>query len=152
MFTRQEASAIKRQFWTRLGLYMKPIPSSWHEKVNWLNYKTGIKDIFFRLNADTKLAAIAIEFHHSDHIIRQIFFDHFVAMKAMFLRELGEGWDWVQNAHDEHGKPIALIQIQLPGVNVLNEQDWPALIAFFKSGLVALDRFWGDVKDSMEGW
>jgi hypothetical protein len=152
MYSKQEATAIKRKFWTTLGMYMKPVPSQWHEKVNWLNYKTGIKDIYFRMHADNKLATIAIELTHSDPLIRQIFYDHFVAMKTMLHEALGEEWDWKNNCHDEHGKPIGLIQTKLMGVNILDEKHWPDMISFFKPRLIALDAFWGDVRDSMEGW
>ena len=151
MYSRQEAAAIKRKFWTTLGMYMKPVPSAWNERVNWLNYKTGIKDVFFRMHADHKLAIIGIELHHSDAIIRQIFFDHFVAMKKMLHRVLGEEWEWHESMHDENGKPVSLIQTRLTGINIMDEQYWPILISFFKPRLIALDQFWGDIKDSMEG-
>jgi Domain of unknown function (DUF4268) len=152
MYTKQEASAIKRKFWTTLGLYMKPVPSAWHEKVNWLNYKTGIKDVYFRMHADNKVARISIELTHGDSMIRQIFFDHFTAMKGMLHVTLAEEWDWIPEAIDEWGKPVSLIQTELPGINVMNEKTWPDIIAFFKPRLIALDSFWGDVKDSMVGW
>lgn len=152
MYSKQEAAAIKRKFWTTFGLYMKPVPSPWHEKVNWLNYKTGIKDVFFRMHTDNKLATIGIELTHSDPIIRQIFYDHFVAMKTMLHEALGEEWDWINHWHDEHGKPISLIQTKMTGVNIMDEKHWPGMISFFKPRLIALDAFWGDVRDSMEGW
>ena len=152
MYTRQQAAAIKRKFWTTLGMYMKPIPSVWHEKVNWLNYKTGIKDVFFRMHADNRKAIIRIELIHSDPLIRKIFNDHFLAMKTMLHEALGEPWDWDENALDEWGRPRAEIRKELTGVSVMEEKYWPDLIAFFKPRLIALDTFWGDVKDSMEGW
>jgi Domain of unknown function (DUF4268) len=152
MYSKQEASAIKRKFWTTLGQYMKPVPSAWHEKVNWLNYKTGIKDVFFRLHADNKTARISIELNHGDALIRQIFFDHFIAMKGLLHAALQEEWQWIPEAIDEWGKPVSLIQKEMPGINLMDEKSWPALIGFFKPRLIALDSFWGDVKDSMEGW
>jgi hypothetical protein len=131
---------------------MKPVPSSWNEKVNWLNYKTGVKDVFFRIHADNKVASIGIELNHADDMIRKIFFDHFVAMKGMLHETLGEEWDWIEKAFDENGKPVSLIQTKLTGVNIMDQQCWASLITFFKPRLIALDQFWGDVKDSMEGW
>jgi hypothetical protein len=128
------------------------VPSAWHEKVNWMNYKTGIKDIYFRMHADNRLATIGIELTHGDSLIRQIFYDHFVAMKRMLHKALGEEWNWINNVLDEHGKPISLIQTQRVGVNIMDEKHWPEMISFFKLRLIALDAFWGDVRDGMEGW
>jgi hypothetical protein len=152
MYSKQEAAAIKRKFWTTLGRYMKPIPSTWQENVSWLNYKTGIEDIFFRMNADNKHAGIAIEITHNDSLIRQIFYNHFVAMKSMLHHALGEDWDWMEEAYDEYGHSISLIQTKRIGVNIMDEKHWPEMISFFKPRLIALDAFWGEVRDSMEGW
>ena len=152
MYTQQEASAIKRKFWTTFGIYMKPVPSAWQEKVNWLNYKTGIKDVFFRLHADHKLARICIEITHKDPMIRWIFYDHFTAMRTMLHDALGEEWRWIEDTEDELGKPLAAICMEVTEVNVMDEKSWPSIISFFKPRFIALDAFWGDVKDSMEGW
>ncbi len=46
MFSKQEASQLRKDFWTAFGLYMRPIPSAEGDKINWINYKTGEKDIF----------------------------------------------------------------------------------------------------------
>jgi hypothetical protein len=152
MYKKQEAAAIRKKFWTIFGIYMKPIPSSWQEEVNWLNYKTGIKDVFFRLHADGKMARISIEITHKDPIIRKIYFDHFTAMKTMLHNILGEEWIWIEDTEDEVGKPLCAIFMEIIGVNVLNEKNWPEIIAFFKPRFIALDTFWGGVKDSMGGW
>lgn len=152
MYNRQEAAAIRRKFWTTLGMYLKPVPSVWHPKVNWLNYKTGVKDVYFRMHADNQMATIGIELNHTDALIRQIYFDHFIAMKTMLHEALGEVWIWQQEGFDEWGKPFSAIYTQLQPTNIMHEKHWPELIGFFKPRLLALDGFWADVKDSMEGW
>jgi hypothetical protein len=110
---------------------MKPIPSAWQEKVNWLNYKTGVKDVFFRLHADHKLARTSIEITHKDPMIRKIYFDHFLAMKTMLHHALKEEWMWIEDTEDELGKPLAAIYMEVTGANVMDEKSWPSIIAFF---------------------
>src|SRR6478609_11755981 len=51
MYSKKEAGELKQEFWTKFGQYMNPIPSSDYEQVNWINYKTGEKDIFIRMHA-----------------------------------------------------------------------------------------------------
>lgn len=152
MYTKQEASGIRRKFWTTFGIYMNPVPSAWQEKVNWLNYKTGIKDVFFRLHADNKMARICIEITHNDPMIRKIYFDHFLAMRNMLHNALQEEWVWKEETEDELGKQLTVIYIEISGVNVMEEKSWPSIIAFFKPRFIALDAFWGEVKDTMDGW
>ena len=37
MFSKQEYSQLKKEFWTAFGLYMKPVPFAEGEKNNWIN-------------------------------------------------------------------------------------------------------------------
>jgi hypothetical protein len=37
-------------------------------------------------------------------------------------------------------------------VSILQKNDWPALISFFKTRIIALDEFWSSVKYDFEGW
>jgi hypothetical protein len=150
MYSRQEASRIKTAFWTSFGQYMKPIPSAWKDKVNWLNYKTGIKDIFFRMHADNKQASIGIELTHHDAIIRHYAFEKMQLLKSMLEEASGEEWDWQLERFDEHGRAISVISISLPHVSIMRQEDWPALISFFKPRIIALDAFWSDAKDIIE--
>jgi hypothetical protein len=152
MYSKQESTAIKRKFWTTLGMYMKPVPSAWQDKANWLNYKTGIKDVFFRMHADHNMARISIELTHSDPLIRQLYFDHFGAMKGILYDYFKEDWVWDSTAIDEFGRPFSIIKRELESVNIMKEAHWPILISFFKPRLIALDHFWAEAKDSMEGW
>jgi hypothetical protein len=150
MYSRQEASRIKTAFWTSFGQYMKPIPSAWKEKVNWLNYKTGVKDIFFRMHADNKHAYIGIELAHNDPVIRHYAFEKMQIWKSILEELTGEPWDWHLEMFDEHGRPISMISISLTAVNIMRQEEWPALISFFKPRIIALDAFWADAKDIIE--
>ena len=61
MYSKQQASLLRKNFWTRFGQYMRPVKNSEGGSINWLNYKTGIKHIYFRMDANTDHARIAIE-------------------------------------------------------------------------------------------
>lgn len=150
MYTKQEASAITTAFWTSLGQYMKPVPSIWKEKVNWLNYKTGIKDVYIRMHASKSEASIGIEIAIPDEVIRQLVFEQVLMMKKMLEAETGEPWNWEANYSNQYGIEQSRIFIVLPAVNVFKKQDWPAIISFFKPRLIALDAFWANAKDGIE--
>ena len=66
MYSRQEAAQLKQEFWSRFGQYLAPVLAADGEKINWINYKTGEKDIYFKMEADNKEAFIAIEVTHKD--------------------------------------------------------------------------------------
>jgi hypothetical protein len=150
MYSRQEASLVRKNFWTSFGQYMKPLPNADGEIINWLNYKTGVKHIFFRMDADREQATISIELTHADKSMRYQYFDQFLQLKSILNKELSEEWEWQKDITDEHGKSISRIAIVLNNASVFNKNDWPAIISFLKPRIIALDKFWSLVKDSFE--
>ena len=150
MYTKQEASLLTQQFWTAFGGYMAPVLSAEGEKINWVNYKTGEKDIRFIMKADTAAAKISITLSHKDPILQRLYFDKFVQLKKIFEQVTGQDWDWTPLVPDQHGKIISEMYATLGGVNVLNKQDWPAIISFLKNRLTALDTFWCEYKYAFE--
>jgi hypothetical protein len=150
MYSRAEASRIKHAFWTAFGRYISPIPSSEGLKINWINYHTGFKHLYFRMEADKKKASIAIEIAHPDRQQQEVFFERFMSYKAVLEDALGESWTWDLHETDESGRIVSRIYKEIQPVNVLAESDWPKLISFFKPRIIALDAFWNVSKEMFE--
>ena len=146
MYTKEEASQLRQEFWTTFGQYLSPLRSAEGLKINWVNYKTGLKHVYFRMQADKKKAWIAIEIAHPDEGIQELFYEQFLELKTLLHSYLDEDWEWVLHTTDENGKTISRIFKELFPVNVFNRNDWPELISFLKPRIVALDLFWSDAK------
>ena len=145
MYTKQEASEIRQQFWTSLGQYMAPVPSASGEKVNWINYKTGIKGIRFKMDAENKYAFAAIEIRGEEDK-RKILYQAFESMRD----QLPEYYEWVEDCEDEHGKLLSRIYCEKENITIFNKAHWPELISFFKEQMILLDAFWTENKDIFE--
>ena len=150
MYTKGEVARLHQKFWTVIGQYMKPVPGANGESVNWINYKTGVRHIFFRINADEKRVSVAIEIRHPNGDDRLNYYNQFSLLKSLLQKTTGYKWEWQAAAPDDNGCTISRISQQLNNVNVLNEADWPAIITFVKPRLVSLDAFWEMVKDGFE--
>ena len=151
MYSKQESSQLRQEFWTVFGQYMSPILSAEGEKINWINYKTGERNIHFKMETHTRFARIAIELSHPDTDIQQIYFDQFILLKNLLSSSLEEEWNWTSNeVNNETGKIISKIFITLDGKSVLNKADWPDLISFFKSRIIKLDQFWSSARYAFE--
>ena len=150
MYSRQEASQLKQEFWTAFGQYMTPVVSADGEHINWVNYKTGEKNIQFRMNADNSTAIISIELTHKDAGIQQIYFEQFFLLKNVLKDAMQEEWNWVLHTQDETGRTISKIFKELPRVSIYQKEKWPEIISFFKPRIIALDDFWSTVKYSFE--
>ncbi|WP_259069397.1 DUF4268 domain-containing protein [Mucilaginibacter sp. X4EP1] len=150
MYSKEEASLLKQAFWTTFGQYISPQLSTEGLRVNWVNYKTGIKHIFFKMQADKSSASIAIEITHPDAGIQELFFEQFLEYKNILTSYQNEPWEWELHSTDEYGKTISRIYKQIDGVSIFNKNDWPELISFFKPRIIALDEFWSDAKYGFE--
>ena len=146
MYSKQEASLITQQFWTAFGKYMAPVLSAEGEKINWINYKTGEKGIRFTMRADSKGARVCITLSHSDLSMQKLYFGKFLQFKKVLHKVLGEDWTWERLKTNQHGKTISEIYTTLHQVNALNKADWPRIISFLKTRMIALDAFWCEFK------
>jgi hypothetical protein len=150
MFSREETSRLRQEFWTTFGKYLGPIPSAEGVKVNWINYRTGVKNVYFKMDASADRGVISISIEHTDAGIRELFFEQFVELKEMLHNAVEEEWDWQPGVVVDN-RTIARIYKELSNVQVTNKDDWPALISFFKPRIIALDAFWEHAKWSFEG-
>lgn len=146
MYSKQEASILTQQFWTSFGQYIAPVLSADGEKINWVNYKTGQKNISFNMMADSKTAKIGITLTHKDPVLQKMYFDKLAKLGNTLSRFTGEEWEWQLLTTDDYGKMISEIYTTLTNVNVLNKPDWPAIISFLKPRMIALDQFWCEYK------
>ncbi len=150
MFSKNEAAQLKQQFWTSFGQYMAPISSAEGQKVNWVNYKTGVKDLYFKTEAGNTSAIVSIVMAHTGINRQTLLFDQFSQLKNILHNALREEWQWALHMQDENNKTVSCIYTSLTGVNIYKKEDWPAIISFFKPRIIALDAFWSEVKDGFD--
>lgn len=150
MYTNQQASYLRQEFWTRFGQYMAPVPPAGTEKVNWVNYRTGVKGIVFKMDAGAQMASISIQISVADFAKRSLYYQAFVKLAPAFRKYAGEDWDWQETNTNEHGLNYSSISATKFALSVFKEADWPELISFFKKRIIGLDAFWALYKDLFE--
>ena len=150
MYSSAEASAIRQQFWTRFGMYMSPVPSATQEKVNWVNYKTGIKGISFKMDVDKQSAFVAIEIFLKETMLQHQYFKIFNSFAMQFESLAGKGWQYKVDDFIGHKGNVSSITVELKNVNVFRQEDWPQIIAFLKLHIIGLDAFWASYKTAFE--
>ncbi|HEX8545409.1 MAG TPA: DUF4268 domain-containing protein [Cytophagaceae bacterium] len=150
MFTKEEASRIRQEFWTVFGQYMSPVPFAEEGKKSWVNYKTGVKNIYFRMDADHTKGYIGIEITHGDLEMQQLVFEQLLELENQLKSFTGEAWSKKLHLTDESGKVISRLYKELKPANVFLREMWPDLISFFKIRIVALDQFWSEFRYGFE--
>ena len=147
MYTQQQASLIRKEFWTILGQYLSPIPSAEGIKINWINYRTGVKHFHIKMDAADSRAFISLELDHKDPELQRLYFEQLTEMQRIFIETMKEPWDWQLLHANENGKLVSRVIKEIGGLKILNRENWPSLISFFKERIIKLDQFWSIAKD-----
>ena len=150
MYSKAEASFLTQKFWTSFGTYMSPVPSASLEKVNWINYKTGIKGIIFKLNADKTSATVTVEIFLKDTMLQHQYFHTFINFASAFKHIAGKNWLFNNDSYLENKGEVSTIMVELKNVNIFMEKDWPTAISFLKHYMIGLDAFWAVYKPAFE--
>jgi len=147
MFSREEKKAFRKEFWTAFGVFMRKHTPLSHPKVKWLNYRTGVKDLYFRLEADGKKVRISIDLQHHDEGIRALFWEQWLELKKMLEANTDSSWEWEQEYYNpEIRQDVSRIGIEKVGLNCFNKEHWSEAFHFFEKYIVGLDEFWADFR------
>ena len=148
MWSREEAQEKRKEFWTSFGVYMrKHIPKS-HPKARWLNYKTGVSDVYFRMEVDHNGAKVCIDIQHRDEEIRELFYEQFQEFRGLLQASLGDDLIWEKEyVLEETGKRVSRIYNHLQYKNIYRKEDWRELFGFLEPNLLGFDEFWADFRD-----
>lgn len=147
MFSKEQVREIRTEFWTTLGRLMRPLKSSTGRNIKWLNYRTGVRGIYFRMDCDKRSASITIDFEHKDEGIRQLFWEQMLEFKNHFESEVPGDWVWEERFILPDNREISRISFTQTGINLFEKTTWPKAFEFLKPNFYALDQWWGLVAD-----
>lgn len=143
MFSKEELRERKTLFWEGLKKKMQNRRSANGKRVNWINYKTGIKFLFVRLDVNSKRAVFALDLQPKDEGIKEIFWEQLQELKVVLESEMGPG-DWNDDFEIKYGLSVSRISWTLEDVNMFKEEDTDKIYAFFQEKLIAFDSFYTD--------
>lgn len=147
MFSKEEAKELTKLFWTSFGKYMGKHQSFHGKHIKWVNYKTGVKDVYFRLRADAKHAELTIDIQHKDDSIRKLFYEQFTELRRIFTDLVGE-WIWEEDIYNEAGQQVSKIYLPYDQkINIYLKDTWADCFHFFEENMVKLDAFWAEFCD-----
>lgn len=149
MYSKSAASKIRERFWQSFGKYMQLVPSASGEKINWVNYKTGIKGVRIHTQCGSSYAEVAIRVSHPQENLRNEVISQFSDLIVKLHTATSVSWHQMMNLA-VNKETTSLIYSRLEEVSVFRESDWPAIISYFKTSLMLFDREWLDKKDIVE--
>ncbi len=137
MFSKQEAQALKKEFWTAFG---KSFPRQW------ILYDTQIKDFSFKFNADNKKAEVSLDIEMKDELFRNAYYEKVESLENMLQEEVGSVFkDEFYTL--ENGKVIARFWTELTVVSIYNKNTWRDIFQFFIEKMEGFERIFLEYED-----
>ena len=146
MWSKEEAKKNRVRFFTNFGIYMKKHTELSEKKIRWVNYRTGVSAIKFKIEADNKTTRVIIEIIHPDKGIMQLFFEQFQEFKTMLQSNMDE-LIWEKEYYNTTGQMSMRIFTEMNTQSMSNEKHWGDLFRFYEKNMLALHEFWRNSKE-----
>lgn len=147
MYDRDTVKSTKSLFYTSFGKFMKNELSKSGSKVKWMNYQTGIKHLYIRLEANQKNALVCIDIQHKDYNIRELQYAQFMELNKVFTEISTIKWMWKENYLNENNVQCSRIYTELINFNIHEKSNWKIAFDFYKKSMIHFDEFWYDYKE-----
>lgn len=148
MLPKEETKNRRTKFWTELDSEMKSVKGIHGNKVNWLGYRSHVKELFIRMEFDGKGARLCIDLQHRDDSIRALFYEQFTELKTVMQDCFSNELIFLSEFKIESsGIFCSRIKSENTDLNFYHDEDLKLGIDFFKEQLISLDKFWDDYKD-----
>lgn len=141
MLSKEEAKNLRIEFWNRLEDQMQKIKNPHGSKVNWMSYNTGIKHLYFRMEADEEGCRLVIDLQFPDPGIRELYYEQFTEFRNL-LEESLKDLQWLSKFEHSNGKTISRICVERTDCHLFRKEDWDKMHLFLKLNFKKLDQFW----------
>lgn len=138
MFSKEEAAALRKQFWTSFG---KSFPRKW------LLYNTKVKGVSFKFVADRKKAAVCLDIENPDEVANLLYYDQILSLKTLLENELPEVI--FDDAYAlNNGKIIHRVYVPFEGkFSIHNKNTWRDCYEFFVETMSKFELFYYEYED-----
>ena len=143
MWTKEEAKENKIAFWTKLENQLSKKRNAHGSKIDWMSYPTGVKHLYFRMEANEESVKLVIDMQFPDDGVREVYYEQFQEFQNILESEF-KSLEWIKEHEHWNGKTISRISMEKNEVNINRQSDWDKMHLFLKLNFVKLDNFWNE--------
>ena len=141
MLPKEERKALNEAFWAGFKTHMRACMSSSGRRINWINYPTGVKDVYMRMEVDAHGVRLCFDVQPKDDGIRSIIWEQMTELKTLMQAEMGIEAIYLEKSHYWNERLISRIKWEDNTLNYFNEEDIPKIIEFLKDKLITHKEF-----------
>jgi hypothetical protein len=139
MFSKEEATQLRKLFWTSFG---KSFPRKW------LLYNTKIKGFAFKFVADTKKSMVCLDFEHPEDIANELLYDQLLSLKNLLETDYVPAVIFDEHYELDSGKVIRRIYVPFEGkFSIHNKNTWRDCYEFYVDQMSQFELFFYEYED-----
>ncbi|MFY0629577.1 MAG: DUF4268 domain-containing protein [Flavobacteriaceae bacterium] len=139
MFSKEESSKLRQEFWTSFG---KSFPRKW------LLYNTKIKGLSFKFVGDRKKAMVCLDIEHPDAIANELLYEQLLSLKTILTGEYLPEVIFDATYELENGKIIHRVYVNHgEKFSIHNKNTWRDCYEFFMDSMPKFELFFYEYED-----
>lgn len=139
MFSKEEASKLRKEFWTSFG---KSFPRKW------LLYNTKVKGVSFKFVADRKNAMVCLDLENPDEVANMLYYDQLLSLKNILETDFLPDVIFSDGYELASGKKIHRIYIEHNSkFSIHNKNTWRDCYEFFVEKMTQFELFYYEYED-----
>ncbi|WP_016777073.1 DUF4268 domain-containing protein [Anaerophaga thermohalophila] len=149
MFSKEEAKALRLEFWQKLGNRTRRLPGQKGRKRLWIADNTGIKGLDLRFDVGRERIIVALEINIKNEEKRLALYEKLEAAKGLFEDQFGEPMIWDFAYVRDNGREVCRVYVEQPGDMYIKET-WPEIHKFMIDRMIRLEKAFLEVKDYLK--
>jgi hypothetical protein len=150
MYTKEEAKAIREEFWNRFKTLS--IKRRTRQKLpgNWILTRTGIKALQLRFHVDKKVAQVGIDLETRNMDKRLELYEKLESVKPILEKYMGGPMLWEIEYIRENGKSVSRIYVEQEEVDIYDQATWGKAHEFMYGQMSKLEEFFREYRDFLK--
>ncbi|MGW8314675.1 MAG: DUF4268 domain-containing protein [Bacteroidales bacterium] len=151
MYSREEAKAIREEFWDRFKKISTRKRVSKGLPGNWMLNHSGIRALNLRFHVDQKVAQVGIDLETRNMDKRLELYEKVEAVRKPLEEAIGGSLQWELEYIRENGKSVSRIYTEIGEVNIYDRATWPKAHRFMLEKMLKLELFYREYQDYFKG-
>jgi hypothetical protein len=147
MLSKEERKERNIAFYQEFKKVMRAHTSANGRRMNWLAYPSDVKNVYIRMEIDSRAARLCFDIQVKDPGVRAILFEQMTELRKVLEEAMNWETEWIESFETKEGLIISRIMWEQSNLNFYNDSDWPEITNFLKDRLIEFDSFYQEFKD-----
>lgn len=147
MFSKEESKQIKKEFWTKFGVFSQRKRLALGLDKKWISHNTGINCLSLKFDFERKRALVGIEINSASVNEEDKYYNKLLSLKTLLNENFKQAPEWFPDYELPDGKYVVKIVHILDDVNIHNKECWPKVYNFFFDNMLIYEAFYADFKE-----